>query len=95
MFPAHLRTWFDTLSEADVAKLEHLIAVKAETVAWIDAKNERELKRLDRAVEFINSSRTAGKVLIWVGGMAVAFLGGVTALAKNGYDLFSLLRGVR
>ena len=95
MFPAHLRTWFDTLSEADVAKLQRLMEVKAETVAWIDAKNERELKRLDGAVEFINSSRTAGKVLIWVGGMAVAFLGGVTALAKNGYDLFSLFRGVR
>lgn len=95
MFPAHLRTWFDTLSAEDVQKLERLMAVKAETVAWIDAKNERELKRLDGAVEFINSSRTAGKVLIWVGGMAVAFVGGVAAFAKRGYDLFFLFRGGR
>lgn len=95
MFPAHLRTWFDTLSAEDVQKLERLMAVKAETVAWIDAKNERELKRLDGAVEFINSSRTAGKVLIWVGGMAVAFVGGVAAFAKSGYDLFFLFRGGR
>lgn len=95
MFPLHLRKWFDTLSEADVLKLERLMAVKQETVAWIDAKNDRELKNLDGAVEFITSSRTAAKVLMWVGGMAVAFVGGVTALAKNGIDLFSMLRGGR
>jgi hypothetical protein len=95
MFPVHLRTWFDTLSVDDVQKLERLMAVKAETVAWIDAKNGRELQKLDGAVEFITSSRTAAKVLIWIGGMAVAFVGGVAALAKNGIDLFSMLRGGR
>lgn len=95
MFPPHLRTWFDTLSVDDVQKLERLMAVKAETVAWIDAKNGRELQKLDGAVEFITSSRTAAKVLIWIGGMAVAFVGGVAALAKNGIDLFSMLRGGR
>ncbi|KQO89155.1 hypothetical protein ASF36_23610 [Methylobacterium sp. Leaf90] len=79
----------------DVQKLERLMAVKAETVAWIDAKNGRELQKLDGAVEFITSSRTAAKVLIWIGGMAVAFVGGVAALAKNGIDLFSMLRGGR
>jgi hypothetical protein len=95
MFPAHLRKWFDTLSEADVMKLERLMAVKAETVAWIDGKNDRELRNLDGAVDFITSSRTAAKVLIWIGGTAVAFVAGVTALAKNGIDLFSILRGGR
>lgn len=95
MFPAHLRTWFDTLSEADVKKLQKLMDVKSETVAWIDAKNDRELRNLDGAVEFITSSRTAAKVLIWIGGMAVAFVGGVAALAKNGIDLFSIVRGGR
>lgn len=95
MFPAHLRIWFDTLSVDDVQKLERLMAVKAETVAWIDAKNGRELQKLDGVVEFISSSRTAAKVLIWIGGAAVAFVGGVAVLAKNGLDFFSFLRAGR
>lgn len=95
MFPAHLRTWFDTLSEADVKKLQKLMDVKAETVAWIDAKNDRELRNLDGAVEFITSSRTAAKVLMWIGGTAVAFVAGVATLATKGLDLFALFRGGR
>ncbi|MFY9289252.1 MAG: hypothetical protein WAP03_00925 [Methylorubrum rhodinum] len=93
--PPHLADWLASLSKADVEKLEKLVHLRAETVAWIEGKNERELKNLDGAVEFITSSRTAAKVLMWVGGMAVAFVGGVAALAKNGIDLFSMLRGGR
>lgn len=93
MFPAHLRTWFDTLSEADVMKLERLMAVKAETVAWIEGKNDRELKQLDGVVEFVSSSRTAAKVLMWVCGAAVSFVVGVAAFAKGGYDMLAIFRG--
>lgn len=93
MFPAHLRTWFDTLSEADVTKLERLMAVKAETVAWIEGKNDRELKQLDGVVEFVSSSRTAAKVLMWVCGAAVSFVVGVAAFAKGGYDMLAIFRG--
>lgn len=93
MFPAHLRTWFDTLSEADVQKLERLMAVKAETVAWIEGKNDRELKQLDGVVEFVSSSRTAAKVLMWVCGAAVSFVVGVAAFAKGGYDMLAIFRG--
>lgn len=92
-FPLHLRTWFDTLSADDVGKLERLISLDSRTVQWITDKNERELKSLDGAVEFINSSRTAARVLMWCCGTAVAFVGGVVALAKNGIDFFAIIRG--
>lgn len=95
MFPPHLRKLFDTLSEGDVAKLERLMSLRPETIGWIHDKNDRELKNLDGAVEFITSSRTAGKWLLWIGGLSVTFVGGVTALAKNGIDLFAMLRGGR
>ncbi|WP_132256542.1 hypothetical protein [Methylobacterium segetis] len=90
---SHVRKLINALSEADVAKLEKLLSLKPETVAWVDAKNDRELKSLDGAVDFINSSRTAAKVLMWVCGVAVTFVTGTVALAKSGYDLFALLRG--
>lgn len=93
MFPPHLRKWFDTLSEDDVGKLERLITLRPETISWIHDKNDRELKGLDGAVEFITSSRTAAKVLAWCFAAAVSFVGGAVALAKGGYDLFSLFRG--
>lgn len=93
MFPAHLRKWFDTLSEADVAKIERLVSLKAETVAWIEGKNDRELKQLDGVVEFVSSSRTAAKVLMWVCGAAVSFVVGVAAFAKGGYDMLAIFRG--
>ncbi len=93
MFPPHLRKLFDTLSEGDVAKLERLITLRPETINWIHDKNDRELKGLDGAVEFITSSRTAAKVLAWCFAAAVSFVGGAVALAKGGYDLFALFRG--
>lgn len=93
MFPAHLRKWFDTLSEADVAKIERLMSLKAETVTWIEGKNDRELKQLDGVVEFVSSSRTAAKVLMWVCGAAVSFVVGVAAFAKGGYDMLAIFRG--
>ncbi|AWI89193.1 hypothetical protein C0214_13550 [Methylobacterium sp. DM1] len=93
MFPAHLRKWFDTLSETDVVKLERLMALKAETVTWIEGKNDRELKQLDGVVEFVSSSRTAAKVLMWVCGAAVSFVVGVAAFAKGGYDMLAIFRG--
>ncbi|TXN23976.1 hypothetical protein [Methylobacterium sp. WL9] len=89
----HLAEWFDSLSTADVKKLEVLIALRPETVEWIAEKNSRELKSLDGAVEFITSSRTAARVLMWVGGAAVAFVAGVVGLTKNGMDLFAIVRG--
>lgn len=93
--PAHLIEWFASLSRADVERLEKLVHLRPETVSWIEGKNDRELKNLDGAVEFITSSRTAGRVLMWVGGLAVTIVGGATALAKNGMDIFSMFRGVR
>lgn len=93
--PPYVRELISTLSRSDVERLQKLLSLKPETVAWVDAKNDRELKSLDGAVEFISSSRTAARVLMWAGGLVVAFVGGVTALAKNGIDLFALLRGGR
>ena len=75
-------------------KLEVLISLRPETVKWVSEKNSRELERLDGAVEFISSSRTAARVLMWVCGTAVAFVGGVVALAKSGFDAFALFRGL-
>lgn len=90
----HVESWFSTLSVEDVAKLETLIALRPETVKWVAEKNSRELEKLDGAVEFITSSRTAAKVLMYVSGVAVAFVGGVVALAKSGFDAFALFRGI-
>lgn len=91
----HLAEWLTSLSQNDTKRLQVLINLRPETVAWINARKDRELKNLDGAVEFITSSGTAARVLMWVGGMAVAFVGGVTALAKNGIDLFAMRRGGR
>ncbi len=82
-FPPHLRKWFGSLSEGDVERLEKLISLKPETSEWVDAKNDRELKTLDGAVDFINSSCTAAKVLTWVCGTAATFLAGVVTLAMK------------
>lgn len=95
MFPPHLREWFDTISPDDLKNLKVVVGMRPDTLEWIHDKNPRELKQLDGAVEFITSSRTAGKWLLWIGGLSVTFVGGVTALAKNGYDLFALFRGGR
>lgn len=91
--PPHLMEWFATLSKDDVSHLQKLIDLKPATVEWIAEKNDRELKSLDGAVEFITSSRTAAKVLAWCFAAAVSIVGGAVALAKSGYDLFSLFRG--
>ncbi|WP_345819948.1 hypothetical protein ABC766_27340 [Methylobacterium fujisawaense] len=91
---AHVETWISTLSVEDIAKLETLIALRTETVKWVAEKNSRELERLDGAVEFISSSRTAAKVLMWVCGVAVTCVTGSIALAKAGYDAFALFRGI-
>lgn len=91
----HVRRLFDSISEDDAARFRRLLAIKPETILWINEKNDRELKSLDGAVEFINSSRTAARVLMWVCGTAVAFVGGVVALAKNGIDFFAIIRGGR
>lgn len=90
----HVEGWISTLSAEDVAKLEVLIALRSETVKWVAEKNSRELERLDGAVEFISSSRTAAKVLMWVCGVAVTCVTGSIALAKAGIDAFSLFRGI-
>ncbi|SOR28449.1 conserved protein of unknown function [Methylorubrum extorquens] len=94
-FPPHMRKLFRSIDEGEAEKLLALLALRKDTIDWIAEKNPRELKNLDGVVEFVSSSRTAAKVLMWVGGFAVAFVGGVTALAKNGIDLFSMVRGGR
>ncbi|MGW5961023.1 hypothetical protein [Methylorubrum thiocyanatum] len=94
-FPPHMRKLFRSIDEGEAEKLLALLALRQDTIDWIAEKNPRELKNLDGVVEFVSSSRTAAKVLMWVGGFAVAFVGGVTALAKNGIDLFALMRGGR
>ena len=91
--PLHLVEWFSSLSKADVEKLEKLVHLRPETVAWIEGKNDRELKQLDGVVEFVSSSRTAAKVLMWVCGAAVSFVVGVAAFAKGGYDMLAIFRG--
>lgn len=90
----HVDNWMSTLSSEDITKLETLIALRPETVKWVSEKNSRELEKLDGAVEFITSSRTAAKVVMYVSGIAVAFVGGVVDLAKSGFDAFALIRGV-
>ena len=92
-FPSHIREWFDGLSREDIGKLNKVISLSTKTVEWIDDKNERELKSLDGAVEFITSSRTAAKVMMWVCGTAVTFVTAAFALAKSGVDLFWAFRG--
>jgi hypothetical protein len=90
----HVEVWIGTLSTEDITKLETLLALRTETVRWVAEKNSRELERLDGAVEFISSSRTAAKVLMWVCGVAVTCVTGSIALAKAGIDAFALFRGV-
>jgi len=92
--PHHVEVWIATLSAEDIAKLEALLALRPDTIKWVAEKNSRELEKLDGAVDFITSSRTAAKVLMYVSGVAVAFVGGVVALAKSGFDAFALLRGI-
>ena len=91
----HVEGWISTLSAEDVAKLEVLIALRSETVKWVAEKNSRELERLDGAVEFISSSRTAAKALMWVCGVAASFAITAFGLAKSGIDLFWAFRGGR
>ena len=90
----HVEVWITTLSPEDITKLQTLLDLRAETVKWVSEKNKRELERLDGAVEFISSSRTAAKVLMWVCGVAVTCVTGSIALAKAGIDAFSLFRGI-
>ena len=90
----HVEVWIATLSVEDVTKLETLLALRSETVKWVSDKNSRELEKLDGAVEFISSSRTAAKVLMWVCGVAVTCVTGSIALAKAGIDAFSMFRGI-
>jgi hypothetical protein len=90
----HVESWFSTLSQEDITKLETLISLRSETVKWVSEKNSRELEKLDLAVEFVNSSRTAAKVLMWVSGVAFTCVTGSIALAKAGIDAFAIFRGV-
>lgn len=92
-FPAHIREWFDGLSREDITKLNKVLSLSPKTMDWIGEKNERELTSLDGAVEFITSSRTAARVLMWVCGTAVTFVTAAFALAKSGFDLFWAFRG--
>jgi hypothetical protein len=91
----HVEGWIATLSAEDITKLETLLALRTETVKWVSEKNSRELERLDGAVEFISSSRTAAKALMWVCGVAASFAITAFGLAKSGIDLFWAFRGGR
>ena len=91
----HVEGWISTLSAEDITKLDTLLALRPETVKWVSEKNSRELERLDGAVEFISSSRTAAKALMWVSGVAASFALTAFGLAKSGIDLFWAFRGGR
>lgn len=90
----HVEGWFSTLSQEDITKLETLIALRPDTVKWVAEKNPKELQKLDETVEFFSSTKTAGKVLAWVMGVAFTCITGSIALAKAGIDAFSIFRGV-
>jgi hypothetical protein len=90
---AHLEAWFASISPDDVKKLQSILDMRSETIAWISEKNPRELKSLDGAVEFVTSSRTAAKVLAWCFVTAATAFGLVVTAAKNGIDLFQIVRG--
>jgi hypothetical protein len=91
--PKHLRKLLSSIDETDVSKLQALMNLDPKTVAWIAEKNPRELKSLDGAVEFVTSSRTAAKVLAWCFVTAATAFGLVVTAAKNGIDLFQIVRG--
>ncbi len=90
---AHLEVWFTSLSKEDVERLQEIIKLREETVKWISGKSPKELESIDGVVDFVSSSRTAAKVLMWVCGTTAAFLAAVFALTKNGFDLFRTIRG--
>ena len=90
--PRHIRKLLSSIDEGEVAKLQALMNLDAKTVAWIAEKNPRELKSLDGAVEFVTSSRTAAKVLAWCFVTAATAFGLVVTAAKNGIDLFQIVR---
>jgi len=89
----HVRTFFASFSEDDVKKFQTILDMRTETIGWLSSKSPRELKSLDGAVEFVTSSRTAAKVLAWCFVTAGTAFGLVVAAAKNGIDLFQLIRG--
>jgi hypothetical protein len=91
--PKHLRKLLSSIDETDVSKLQALMNLDPKTVAWIAEKNPRELKSLDGAVEFVTSSGTAAKVLAWCFVTAATAFGLVVTAAKNGIDLFQIVRG--
>ncbi|KQT08538.1 hypothetical protein ASG40_11715 [Methylobacterium sp. Leaf399] len=64
------------------------------TRKWLEGKSDKELKNLDATIEFVVSSRTAGKVLAWVGGVAVMLIGYAVTTAKFGWDAFSFFRNM-
>ncbi|QDI82362.1 hypothetical protein E8E01_19000 [Methylorubrum populi] len=94
-FPPHMRKLFRSIDEGEAEKLLALLALRQDTIDWIAEKNPRELKQLDGVVEFVSSSRTAAKVLMWVCGAAVSFVVGVAAFAKGGYDMLAIFRGTK
>ena len=61
---------------------------------WLEGKSAKELTELDATIDFVVSSRNAGKVLAWVGGIAVTVVGSTIAAAKMGWDLFSFVRSM-
>ena len=91
--PKHLRTLLNSIDEDGASKLKTLLDLDPKTIAWIAEKNTRELKSLDGAVEFVTSSRTAAKVLAWCFVTAATAFGLVVTAAKNGIDLFQIVRG--
>lgn len=91
--PKHIRKLLSSIDEGEALKLQALMNLDPKTVAWIAEKNPRELKSLDGAVEFVTSSRTAAKVLAWCFVTAATAFGLVVTAAKNGIDLFQILRG--
>lgn len=95
--PEHVRKWLEGKNTRDLAEIDEaqqlIDRLPVETRNWLKGKNAKDLQNIDAAVEFIGSSRTAARVLMWIGGIAVTFLTGSWALAKAGIDAFAMFRG--
>lgn len=91
--PQYMRDFLATMSAEDVKKLHKLMELKTSTVEWIAQKNDKELMHLDGAVEFVVSSRTSAKILIWLMGISFTIVTSTWALAKLGIDVFNTFRG--
>lgn len=89
--PKHVRDWLETKNADDLAEIDEarklIDRLPAGTRDWLKDKRDEDLQNIDRAVDFISSSRFAGKVLMYVGGLSITIVSGAWAVAKFGWDI--------